>query len=56
VVLDLFAGSGNTGRAALACGRKAILVDVDISWMQEHPIGELEFMEGKTPYRMEVIE
>lgn len=56
IVLDLFAGSGATGRAALACGRRAILVDIDISWMQKHPVGLLEYAEGQTPYRMEVIE
>lgn len=56
VVLDLFAGSGNTGRAAVARGRKAILVDINIDWMVEHPIGDLEVIEGKTPWKMEVIE
>lgn len=55
IVLDLFAGSGNTGRAALACDRRAVLVDIDISWIQKHPVGLLEYAEGETPYRMEVI-
>ena len=38
IILDPFAGSGSTGRAALARQRRTILIDVDISWMVEHPI------------------
>jgi site-specific DNA-methyltransferase (adenine-specific) len=38
IVLDCFAGSGNTGRAAVRLGRKAILIDLDVSWMEEHPL------------------
>lgn len=37
IVLDCFAGSGVTGRAAISCGRRAILIDIDTTWMQEHP-------------------
>ena len=34
IVLDCFSGSGNTGIAALALNRKAILIEIDNAWVQ----------------------
>lgn len=42
VVLDCFAGSGVVGRVAVRLGRKAILIDVDTSWIETHPIAGME--------------
>ena len=35
VVLDMFAGSGGVGKVALETGRRAILIDLDVSWILE---------------------
>jgi site-specific DNA-methyltransferase (adenine-specific) len=36
LVLDMFAGSGVVGFEALRLGRRAILIDVDVSWICDH--------------------
>ena len=38
LVLDCFAGSGVVGREAVRLGRRAVLVDIDVSWIEAHPI------------------
>ena len=45
VVLDTFAGSGVVGRMAVRLGRKAILIDLDISWIVAHPIPGMEVVD-----------
>jgi site-specific DNA-methyltransferase (adenine-specific) len=42
VVLDCFAGSGVVGRVAVRLGRKAIMIDIDTSWIEAHPIDGME--------------
>jgi site-specific DNA-methyltransferase (adenine-specific) len=42
LVLDCFAGSGVVGRAAAELGRRVILVDIDTSWIEAHPIGGMD--------------
>ena len=44
IVLDCFAGSGNTGLAAIELNRKAILIEIEEKWYQE--IKEKLFFEG----------
>ena len=44
IVLDCFAGSGNTGLAAIELNRKAILIEIEEKWCQE--IKEKLFFEG----------
>lgn len=34
IVLDCFSGSGNTGLAAIKCGRKAVLMELDPVWAE----------------------
>lgn len=36
LVLDVFAGSGVVGFEALKLGRRAILIDLDVSWIVDH--------------------
>ncbi len=38
LILDTFAGSGVVGRVASRLGRRSILIDLDVSWIQAHPI------------------
>jgi site-specific DNA-methyltransferase (adenine-specific) len=45
VVLDVFAGSGSTGHAAIALERRVILIDINIDWMRERPIRFMEIVE-----------
>jgi len=42
IILDTFAGSGAVGRVAVKLGRKVILIDLDISWIIDHPIPGME--------------
>ena len=45
IVLDTSAGSGVVGRVAVRLGRKAILIDLDISWIKAHPIPGMEVVD-----------
>ena len=45
IVLDTSAGSGVVGRVAVRLGRKAILIDLDISWIVAHPIPGMEVLD-----------
>lgn len=45
VILDCFAGSGVVGRVALRLGRRAVLIDINIGWILEHPIAGMEVMQ-----------
>jgi len=60
LVFDTFAGSGVVGRVAARLGRRSILIDLDVSWVKDHPIQGMEVAEvspgEKTQDRRKVVD